>query len=320
MKTNKNIIVKGSDCGTDLSPIKAAGQAGEAISMRLPRRPVKISRPVGIAITIITLLLFTVGCEDVIVVDLNNADPAIVIEAAIIEDNSVSRVVITKSTDFYNPGVYTTVSGATILVNDSEGNEYEFNEISDGVYENHDIAGKSGVGYSIEVIAEGNTYDAISTMPNQIFLDSLSLEDAPDRRGDKEGLGRFYLHLYFQDQPNIDDYCRFKLYSNGTQLGGFNIYNDKLTDGNYIDYRLVLGGEEGDIKLGDIITVELQSIDKAAFDFYKTANSVNASGGSGRGPGATSAAPANPVTNWSNKALGFFSAYTVSKQSIRVIE
>ncbi len=91
-------------------------------------------------------------------------------------------------------------------------------------------------------------------------------------------------------------------------------------DGNYIDYRLVLGGEEGDIKLGDIITVELQSIDQAAFDFYKTANSVNASGSTGGGPSSTSAAPTNPVTNWNNKALGFFTAYTVSKKSIKIEE
>ena len=269
-------------------------------------------------ITIVVALLFlTMGCEDVIIVDLNSADPATVIEASIIENNSPSRVTITKSTDFYNPGVYETISGAIILVNDSEGNSFEFEEISDGVYENSVISGKSGVEYSIEVIAEGETYDAISTMPNQIILDSLALEDAPDRHSGKDdGLGRFYLHIYFQDQPDIDDYLRFKLYSNGIPLGGFNLYNDKLSDGNYIDYRLVLGGEEGDIKLGDLVTVELMSIDQAAFDFYKTANSVNASGSNGRGPSSTSAAPANPVTNWSNKALGFFSAYAVSSSEI----
>ncbi len=263
-----------------------------------------------------TIVLFTFGCEDVIEVDLNSADPTIVIEGSISDNNSKGIVKITKSTDFYQPGIYEKISDASISINDSEGNSVEFLEISEGVYESLDIIGKSDVEYSIQVIAEGDTYDAVSTMPNKIELDSLLLEEAPTRPGKEEDVIRLFIHIYFQDQPNIDDYCRFKLYNNGVQLGGFIIYDDRLTDGNYIDYRLILDSEEKGIALGDEITVELMSIDKSAFDYYKTANSVNASGSAHGGPSSTSAAPANPITNWSNKALGFFTAYTVSKKSI----
>jgi hypothetical protein len=81
-----------------------------------------------------------------------------------------------------------------------------------------------------------------------------------------------------------------------------------------------LNTESDEINIGDLIRVELMSIDKAAYDFYLTANSVNASGGNGRGPSSTSAAPTNPVTNWSNKALGYFSAYRTSKSEIVLSE
>ncbi len=278
------------------------------------------TRKISKLILFTALVLFTFGCEDVIEVDLNSADPTIVIEGSIADDNSKSGVKITKSTDFYNPGVYEKVSGADVIITDSEGNNYEFNEVSEGVYESLDIIGKSNVEYSIQVIAEDDTYDAASTMPNKIELDSLLLEEAPTRPGKEEDGIRLFIHIYFQDQPNIDDYCRFKLYNNGVQLGGFIIYDDRLTDGNYIDYRLILDSEEKGIALGDEITVELMSIDKSAFDYYKTANSVNASGSAHGGPSSTSAAPANPITNWSNKALGFFTAYTVSKKSIIIEE
>jgi hypothetical protein len=103
-------------------------------------------------------------------------------------------------------------------------------------------------------------------------------------------------------------------------LGGFYIYEDRLTDGNYIDYSLLLKSEQSKIKTGDEITVELLSIDETAFDYYKTANSINASGSAHGGPSSTSAAPTNPVSNWSNKALGFFTAYTISKDSIIIKE
>jgi len=308
MKANKNITMKGCHCEPNL--------LDEAIYKRLPRRPIKNGL---LAMTIIISQLFTFACEDIIVVELNSADPTTVIEATIVEDNSTSRVTITKSTDFYTPGVYPTVSGATILVNDSEGNSYAFNEVEDGVYANQLLNGKSGVEYSIEVLADGKTYNAVSTIPNKLVLDSLTLEEGPKKPHGKDESIRFFLHLFFQDQLGINDYGRIKLYSNGVQLDGFNLYEDKLTDGNYIDYRLIISGEHGDIKLGDILTVELMSIDQATFEFYKTANSVNASS-SGRGPSSTSAAPANPVTNWSNKALGYFSAYTVSSDSIEIKE
>jgi Domain of unknown function (DUF4249) len=281
----------------------------------LPRRPVKDGL---LAMTIISFLFFTLGCEDIIVVDLNTTDPKTVIEATISDDNSPSRVTLTKSTDFYNPGIYPAISGAEILVNDSEGNSYSFAEIADGVYENNTIISKSNVEYSIEVKAEGEIYNAISTVPNKLILDSLSLEESTNRPNNNEDIDRFFLHLYFQDQLEINDYGRIKLYSNGVQLSGFTLYNDKFTDGNYIDLRVRISTESDDITLGDLIKVELMSIDDASYDFYLTANGVNASGssGGGGGPSSTSAAPSNPVTNWSNKALGFFSAYTVSSKSI----
>jgi len=262
------------------------------------------------------MLLVFVGCEDIITVDLNYADPTTVIEATITDDNTPSRVVVTKSTDFYTPGVYPSVSDALITVSDSEGNTYKFNQVEDGVYENASLISKPNVKYSIEVFAEGKTYNAASTVPNKLIIDSLSLEEAINRPGTKEGTQRFTLHVHFQDQPGIEDYGRVKIYSNGVQLGGFIIYSDKYTDGNEIDFRITLSTERDEINIGDLITVELFSIDKAAFNYYLTANSVNATGSNGRGPSSTSAAPTNPVTNWSNKALGFFSAYTISKKEI----
>ncbi len=271
----------------------------------------------SIIITLASLLLLVfIGCEDVIIVELNSADPTIVIEATISDDNLPSRVTITKSTDFYKPSVYPIVSGAKVIVNDSEGNSFLFNEVSDGIYENAIIKGKQGVKYSIEVLAEGIRYNAVSTMPSKMVLDTLTIEEAPKKPNSKENSFRFFLRLFFQDMKGVDNYARIRMYDKGFLLSGFEIYGDKVTDGNYINYRVIINTGQGFVNLGDTLTVELMSIDKPTFEFYKTANSVNASASSSRGPGSTSAAPANPVTNWSNNALGYFSAYSTSKKTI----
>ncbi len=261
------------------------------------------------------LVLLTLGCEDVIEVELNSTNPRIVIEGSIADNNSKSIIKITKSTDFYKPGVYEKIIGAEISINDSDGNRVGFTEISEGIYESLDIIGKPTTEYLIEVLAEGKTYNAVSTMPNKIILDSLTLEAMHPHPGD-DGEPGFILIIHFQDPKNNSDFCRFKLYKNGVQLGSFYIYEDRLTNGNYISYRLPLDAKGDKIEIGDKLTVDLMSIDAPVFEFYKTANSINASGSTRGGAGSSSSTPANPVTNWSNKALGVFSAYTVSSDSI----
>ena len=264
----------------------------------------------------ISLSLILISCEDVIEIELNGVDPAIVIEASISDDGSVSSAIITKSTDFFEPGDYEQVSNAIVTISDNAGNSYQMIEVDDGEYVTDLITGQSGSTYSIEVNAEGQIYNAESSMPVKILLDSLSLELAHSRPNEKEGAERYYLHVYFKDPPGIDNYCRFRIIVENELLTGFIVYEDKFTDGNDIDVRIILDNKELNLNIGDLIEVELLSIDKAGFDFYKTANSVNASGGSNGRPSSTGAAPSNPVTNWNNKALGFFSAYTVSNDSI----
>ena len=267
----------------------------------------------------ISLSLVFISCEDVIEIELSGVDPATVITARISDDGSVSSAIITKSTDFFKPGVYEKVSNAIVVINDDAGNSYQMIEVTDGEYETDLITGQSGCNYSIEVNAEGQIYNAESFMPEKLVLDSLSLELAPDRPNQEEGEERYFLHVYFKDTPGIDNYCRFRITIEEELLTGFLVYEDKFTDGNDIDARIILDSEELDLNIGDLIEVGLLSIDKASYDYYNTANSVNASGSSTGGrPSSTGAAPSNPVTNWNNRALGFFSAYTVSKDSITI--
>ncbi len=264
----------------------------------------------------ISLSLIIISCEDVIEIELTGVEPSIVIEAGISDDGSVSSAIITKSTDFFEPGVYEKVSNAIATISDNEGNSYQMIEVDDGEYQTDLITGQSGSTYSIEINAEGQIYNAESSMPIKMALDSLSLELAHSRPNEEEGEERYFLHIYFKDPPGIDNYCRFRIIVDGEHLTGFIVYEDKFTDGNDMDVRIILDNKDLDLQIGDRIGVELLSIDKAGYDFYKTANSVNASGGSNGRPSNSGAAPSNPVTNWNNKALGFFSAYTVSKDSI----
>jgi len=67
----------------------------------------------------------------------------------------------------------------------------------------------------------------------------------------------------------------------------------------------------GQVQLGDTITLELLSIDKASYDYFSTLKDILTSD---RSP--TSLSPANPNTNLSNGSLGYFSAFAMDTKKI----
>jgi len=221
-----------------------------------------------------------------------------------------NRVIITKSTDFYQPGQYEKISGAEVVVTELNGESYIFTENSKGEYTNINLVAKIGKEYSINVNYNNTSYSAKSVMKPQLEMDSIAVisEKRPFR--DEP----FYeYHVYFQDNPEMEDFARFKLYFDGVVKNGIFRYDDRLTDGNYIDFWQFFFEPDDDIKPGVEVTIELLTIDKASFEYLNTLRRVLAS--STGGPfGSTS--PSNPNTNWNNGALGYFSAFSIDSKSV----
>lgn len=261
-------------------------------------------------ILIIFLSLIFIGCEEIIDVELDNAESQIVIEATVSDKPENNRVIITKSTDFYQPGQYEKISGAEVVVTELNGESYIFTENSKGEYTNINLVAKIGKEYSINVNYNNTSYSAKSVMKPQLEMDSIAVisEKRPFR--DEP----FYeYHVYFQDNPEMEDFARFKLYFDGVVKNGIFRYDDRLTDGNYIDFWQFFFEPDDDIKPGVEVTIELLTIDKASFEYLNTLRRVLAS--STGGPfGSTS--PSNPNTNWNNGALGYFSAFSIDSKSV----
>lgn len=268
-------------------------------------------------IILLVFFLLLVACEEVIEVELDDADPQIVIEAKVSDNSDNNMVAITLSTDFYEPSEYDSLSQAEIVVSEENGESYVFTETSRGLYTSENLTASFGSVYSITVNYNDITYSAQSTLKQKLIIDSLQITEEEGRFSDDL---RYEIHCYFQDNPGYEDYARLKVYVNGEEREGIITYDDRLTDGNTIEFNRFQIGQEDDedkLKPGDLITIELLTIDEATYEYFSTLESVLASsGGSGFSSGST---PANPTTNWNNNALGYFSAYTIDTKSI-VIE
>jgi hypothetical protein len=257
-------------------------------------------------IHLILLSFFLISCEEVIDVNLNNSSPKIVIEGKLCHDSSYVK--ITKTTDYFEPGIYPAVSGAAVTITPQNAAPIILQEISPGRYHSQTISPLQGIEYTLEVTAEGYGYSAKSVMPHFINIDSLSFEEV-DKPVDDEDEGNIRLSIHFTDTENIDDYCRLKIFRNGEAEPGSFLYNGRLSDGKSIHFeRMPIWYD-----WGDTAVVELYSIDYDVFNYFNTLSDVTAGN---RGNFISTEVPANPETNFSEDALGYFSAHAIDRDTL----
>lgn len=255
-------------------------------------------------IYIIIFPMLFASCEKVIDIDLNSADPQIVIEGTITDQSGPYTVKISQTTDYFNPEKSPTISYAIVNITDSEGNFETLLETEPGIYQTSTMQGVIGRTYELYVNIDNEEYKATSYLPFVTNIDSLSYDKSPSIMGNNDG--NYLVTCYFHDYENIENYYRIKLYKNSELSENFDLIDDQLQDGKFINY----GRLRDEIVLNDTIVVELMNIDEDLYDYYNTLSSILNDGG------MSSATPANPNSNISNGALGYFGAYSYTQQTI----
>ena len=251
------------------------------------------------------LLLSVIGfaCKKVIDVDLNSADPQIVIEGSISDSPGPYFVTLSKTVNFDQPNTFPPITGAHVVMSDTLGSSELLTETSPGTYRTSVIQGTPGRTYTLDVISEGKEYIATSTMPAPVKFDSLTLDyilNGPDRY--------WAFKVHFKDPAGVKNYYHFVLMRNSIISQRFFLYDDRIQDGESITYDLV----PDTLHDRDTVVISLQCIDKDVYDYFRTASQIS------NGRGSQSASPANPLSNFSNGALGYFSAYAVRSKRMVV--
>ena len=252
-----------------------------------------------------------ISCQKIVSIDLNKANPQMVIEGIVTDQPTPDSVVLSKTGDYFKPSLYfPPVPNALVTISNGYGTIDTLKESNPGTYRSSGINGVPGTTYMLTVAAEGKVYSAASTMPEKVTIDSVYA--TPFRAFD--GDVGYYLYIMFKDPPSPGNYYRVNLGINRPlppdSITGerYHLYSDKLTNGNEITLRMRTGRS---VLTGDTLTVELLCIDEASYDYFRTLNDILTSD---RAP--TSLAPTNPNTNLSNGSLGYFSAFTIDKRKI----
>jgi len=266
--------------------------------------------PANFLVVLISMLIFLSACQKVIDVDIENVPKKYVVEGIVTDQLDSSRVLISTTKDVSESGGFQGISGATVTVTDDAGMITNFTEDSVGFYSAKGFKGVIGRTYGLNVIINGETFTAVSTMPPMITMDTLYISDEL-----LFGEERKLANSTYQDPPGKGNCYRYVQYINGKKAKTIFVNNDDYTDGKYVEAKLwYLAEDENDddeIETGDSVRLDFLCIDAAVYKYWFSLNQ-SATGNS------QSASPANAVSNISGGALGYFSAHNVQSKTIVV--
>ena len=243
------------------------------------------------------------SCTKVIDLDLEEHEQKVVIEAHVGTETGDNSVIITRSKSFNSPEPILPISGAVVrITNLTDGQVYQLTE-NFGVYSNDALAAIEQNTYKLTVEFQGEIYTAQSTVPENVPLTSFtqngSVDDNTFGFSDIANLVPKY-----SDPANRKNFYQFVIYRNDS------LQNDVLIRDDVVYNGLEVSGEIFvEARKDDIISIDFQSIDEPVYRYlFGFAKNVT----------QTSGTPANPVSNISNGALGYFKAHTSNYGEIAI--
>ena len=254
---------------------------------------------------LLILCSLMISCyEDVMILDLSDFGPQIVIEGILTDQLLAHSVKISKTGDYEEPDVYPPVTDALVAIGDNEGNVETLRQSDAGVYLANSIQGVPGRTYTLTVTVAGKVYSASSTMPEALELDSVHVVSQ------QESSGLFV--IYFTDREGVEDYCRINIYRNERWVEDY-FYNGRFSDGE----QIVLDKLYKNYSRGDIIRIDFLAIDKQTYEYltllyeeiYQDRDGI---------PEFMNLTLFNPSSNLSQDALGYFSAMAVRSDTLTV--
>ena len=257
-------------------------------------------------------ILLGTSCQKVINVDLNAANPQYVIEANLYEGTHTFTVRVTQTTSYFQGGSnIPTVDNASITISDGINPPQTLLATGNGTYELMNYTAFNQLTYQLKVNVDGKTFEASSYLPVSPVMDSLTYEIYVSQFGGGGKEDRYLSTAHFQDSVGVANYYRLLVTKNGKfENGPFDLFmfDDQVRDGRYFDLPVFTAFAEKD----DHLDVEILSMDAHVYDYFVTLGDILT------GDANNSAAPANPNSNFTNGALGYFGAFSSMKQSVRI--
>lgn len=262
--------------------------------------------------SLLILLLALFACEETIVLDLDQAPTKVVIEGLLTNRAEDQFVQVTRTVDFYSTALPEKVTNAIVKVTTSDGVEIPYKQFSPGFYiPQNAFSGVVGKRYKLTVVVDGITYTSEDELLRVAPVDSVGYRPVEEPTKDQIASGKNNeLLLYFQEPKDTDDFYMFKFFRNDSltynDLNDIYIVSDEVLAESILGFPSPVTYAEG-----DTARMEMMSITRNGYLYYSDLTNLLFSDGGLFGP-----VPANPRTNLSNGALGFFQVSAITTKEL----
>lgn len=172
-------------------------------------------------IPLIVSVIVVISCERVVDLELNEADPILVVDAWISREALPQEIRLTLTRDYYDRTTPPGVREAEVSITDENGKAYEFVELDSGIYRwqplnEIDTFGEIGLAYFLEISFEGNNYSSVSIMTDAPKIDSITFRFEEGVFGFPDS---YFGEFWARDLEGPDDAYWIKSWKNGQYLG-----------------------------------------------------------------------------------------------------
>lgn len=260
------------------------------------------------------IILFSVfllfSCEKVIDLELDTAEPKLVIEASFnvseIGEQSQARVQLSLTIPYFDTQ-NTFVNDAEVNVIDETGNITNLDLYQNGIY-NEPLIIDPEKEYTLQIIYKNEIYTATSQMVSTVPIEFIEQKDDGGFNGEE-----IELKAFFTDPGGEKNFYFYEALSAKGNI--YDAINDDFFDGNQIFGFYTVE----DLEPGDVVSFNLYGIDSQAYDYlFNLLLQTEAPAGPFETQPATVRGNFVNTTNPDNFPLGYFRISEVSRLSYTV--
>lgn len=267
-------------------------------------------------------VLLSWSCQEVIDLELNEADPKIVIEGEIVNKNTIHRIRISESLNYYDTGRMNPVSDAEIRLLDENNNVisgFIYNP-QDSNYQTYDsLRLEIGAEYKIQIEINDELLEAKGKLLENATLDSIYyLSDKEMQALGQPVFGEGYF-LFVDGRLNNEgvEYFKLDVIVNDTLRNSRGALSNSILTSEFFGKEFQALPVPGSFEEADTVDLELYTLNEDVYQYYVEFINLLFNDG-----GVFSPPPVNPdsniknITNPENEPLGFIQFSSVQRRSL----
>ena len=269
--------------------------------------------------------LWLISCDKEITLDLDTPTEKLVVEGGIemVNGTSPQRQTLKLSllNDFFRQEAAQRANGATVWVEDHQGNRHDYHERAAGQYECTSLQVVEGGTYTLNIEWMGQQFQASQTMVAGVAIDSVYQVFEEENLFEDGGLKTA---IDFTDPAGTANYYRWQTYINGELfiLPDPGNSQNLIAKDDFFDGQQIVGylpNEEALVEPGQEVTIRQINLTEDQYDFYfllfeeagKTGQLIDT-------PPAPIRGNIVNLTNPENYPLGYFGVNQVSERTVVV--